>query len=164
MGFHWLTPEKNTPRLQYMKIGYGYERAEALFDSLGCERVYLDTPGTYRTERAAMFKPAALRLGDTLILLALGDLGRGFGLTKFQQMLEDRGISIEVYPVEKIEGLRGRPRKFDPDGNQDDLIRTLWRTPAYTLAYVLKRAGEIMGHDVARHQLSHRYKRRNGKR
>ena len=147
-----------------MRIGYGYERAELLFSRLDCERVLIDTAGTHRLERASLFKSGRLRKGDTLVLLALGDFGRGFGLAKFKQMLEDRGVSIEVCPPEKVEGMRGRPRKFNPDPNQDDQIRTLWHERAYTLAYVLKRSGEIMGHDVERHQLSHKYKRRNGKR
>ena len=54
--------------------------------------------------------------------------------------------------------------KFNPRPAQDDKISALYHNIAHTLAYVLKRAGEIMGHDVKRHQLSHRYKRRNGKR
>ena len=58
----------------------------------------------------------------------------------------------------------GRPPKFNPTRIQDDKIRALYYFIPHTLAYVLKRAGEIMGHDVKRHQLSHRYKRRNGKR
>ena len=108
-----------------MRIGYGYERAELLFSRLDCERVLIDTAGTHRLERASLFKSGRLRKGDTLVLLALGDFGRGFGLAKFKQMLEDRGVSIEVYPPEKVERLRGRPRKFNPDPSQEDQIRTL---------------------------------------
>ncbi len=146
-----------------MRIGYGYERAESLFSDLGCDSVLIDTPATHRAERAALFKSGRLRPGDTLVLLALGDFGRGFGLAKFQAMLSDRGATIEVCPPEKVDGRRGRPSKFEPDPNQDDQIRTLWRERAYTLDHVLRRAREIMGHDVKRHHLSHRYKRRNGK-
>ncbi len=145
-----------------MRIGYGYERPELLFNRLDCDRVLIDTSKTHRLERASLFAPGMLRAGDTLVLLALGDLGRGFGLSKFQAMLERHGVGIEICPPEKAEGMRGRPRKFNPDGNQDDQIRTLWRTPAYTLAYILKRASEIMGHDVRRHQISHRYGKREG--
>ena len=58
----------------------------------------------------------------------------------------------------------GRPPKFNPTRIQDDKIRALYYFIPHTLAYVLKRAGEIMGHDVKRHQLSHRYGRRNGER
>ncbi len=147
-----------------MRIAYGYERAESLFKDLDCDRVLLDTAKTHRMERASLFAPGMMRAGDTVVLLALGDLGRGFGLAKFQAMLEQHGVGIEVCPPEKVEGMRGRPSKFNPDPTQDDQIRTLWHTRAYTLAYVLKRAGEIMGHSVERHQLSHRYGRRNGKR
>ena len=147
-----------------MRIGYGYERAESLFDGLDVDRVLLDTAGTYRVERSALFKSGTLRAGDTLVLLALGDFGRGFGLAKFQAMLEDRNVTIEVCPPDVTPGKRGRPATFTPDSTQDDQIKALWHDRAYTLAYVLKRAGEIMGHDVARHQLAHRYKRRNGKR
>ena len=147
-----------------MRIGYGYERAESLFKDLGCEDVFIDTEKTHRTERAALFDSGRLREGDTLVLLALGDFGRGFGLAKFQAMLAERGVTIEVCPPEKVAGIRGAPSKFNPDPTQDDQIKTLWHSIPHTLAYVLKRAGEIMGHDVKRHQLSHRYGRRNGKR
>ncbi len=58
----------------------------------------------------------------------------------------------------------GRPPKFNPSPAQDDKISALYYFIPHTLAYVLKRSGEIMGHDVKRHQLSHRYGRRNGKR
>ncbi len=147
-----------------MRIGYGYERAESLFDGLDVERVLIDTAGTHRVERASLFDSGRLRPGDTLVLLALGDFGRGFGLTKFQQMVADRGATIEVCPPDVDRGKRGRPATFTPDSTQDDQISALWLNRAYTLNYVLKRAGEIMGYAVARHQLSHKYKRRNGKR
>ncbi len=147
-----------------MRIGYGYERAESLFKDLGCDGVLIDTSATHRTERAALFAPGRLRKGDTIVLLALGDLGQGFGLAKFQALLADIGVTIEVRPPEKAAGVRGRPATFTPDSTQDDQIRTLWNSIPHTLAYVLKRSGEIMGHDVKRHQLSHRYGRRNGKR
>ena len=147
-----------------MRIGYGYERAESLFKDLGCEEVLIDTAKTYRTERAALFASGRLRPGDVLVLLGLGDFGRGFGLAKFQAMLAERDVTIEVCPPSVEPAKRGRPTAFNPDGNQDDLMLALWRDRAYTLAYVLKRAGEIMGYAVARHQLSHRYGRRNGKR
>ncbi len=147
-----------------MRVGYGYERAESLFKDLGCEEVLIDTEKTHRTERASLFKLGRLRKYDTLVVLALGDFGRGFGLAKFRRLLDDLGVTIEVCPPEKIAGIRGRPATFTPDITQDDQIRTLWNSVPHTLAYVLKRAGEIMGHDVKRHQLSHRYGRRNGKR
>ena len=146
-----------------MRIGYGYERAESLFAGLDVDRVLIDTSRTFRTERAALFAPGMLRTGDTLVLLALGDFGRGFGLAKFQAMLADHGVTIDVCPPDVMPGKRGRPATFTPDSNQDDQMLTLWRDRAYTLAYVLRRAGEIMGYDVRRHQLSHRYGRRNGK-
>ena len=147
-----------------MRIGYGYERAESLFKDLDCDEILIDTEATHRVERASLFDSGKLRKYDTLVVLALGDFGRGFGLAKFRQMLDDLGVSIEVCPPLRVEATRGRPATFTPDSTQDDQIRTLWNSVPHTLAYVLKRAGEIMGHDVARHQLSHRYGRRNGKR
>ena len=147
-----------------MRLGYGYERAESLFKDLDCDEILIDTEATHRVERASLFDSGKIRSGDTLVLLALGDFGQGFGLAKFQAMLADIGATIEVIPPEKVAGIRGRPSTFNPDPTQDDQIKALWHSVPHTLAYVLKRAGEIMGHDVKRHQLSHRYKRRNGKR
>ncbi len=147
-----------------MRIGYGYERAETLFDDLGVDRVLIDTAQTHRVERASLFDSGRLRPGDTLVLLALGDFGRGFGLAKFQAKLAGLGVTIEVCPPDVTPGKRGRPATFTPDSTQDDQIRTLWHSTPHTLSYVLKRAGEVMGYDVKRHQLSHRYGRRNGKR
>ena len=68
---------------------------------------------------------------------------------------------------EKVEAIKQRRpgrSKFNPSHAKDEKIGALYHFIPHTLAYVLKRAGEIMGHDVARHQLSHRYGRRNGKR
>jgi len=143
-----------------MRIGYGYERAESLFSGLDVGRVLIDTNRTYRTERASLFTPGMMRPGDTVVLLALGDLGKGFGLTRFRAMLEAVGVELEICPPDVAHAKRGRPATFNPDDQQQDQIRTLWRDPAFTLAYVLKRTGEIMGYEVRRHQLSHRYGKR----
>lgn len=146
-----------------MKIGYAYERPESVFDGLGVDRVYIDTKRTERTERAHLFAPGVLRDGDTLVLRSRGDLGQGFGLAKFEQRLAEKGVSLEIVPIGRERGERGRPRKFTPDDAADAIIRPLWHNTAYTLAYVLRRARETMGHDVGRHQLRYRYGPRESK-
>lgn len=141
-----------------MKIGYGYRRTEKALRDAGAERVWIDL-SKERTERADMVS-AGLRAGDTLVLLSIRDLG---GSAKADAMwkenIEAMGVTVEVCePVDEQEARPvGRPKKFDPTPEQDDQIRKLWLCWHYTEAYKVRRVAEIMGHEVKRGVLFHRY-------
>jgi hypothetical protein len=143
-----------------MRIGYGYRRTPADFSGVNVEKVYIDHPGTDRAERSDMLR-YVLREGDTLVLLRRGDLGAGGEIPMIEQHLVGMDIAVEVADVAPVErGTPGRKPAFDPNTEQDKKIKRLWHDPRNTQKYVLDRASEIMGHEVKRHHLTHRYKAR----
>ena len=146
-----------------MRVGYGFGRTSEDFGRARVERVYLDTAFTDRSERTDMLK-IALRTGDTLVLLAMGDLGAGAGLRAIRRRLQDLGVTIEVLsPDEGEKRPPGRPAAYDPTPEQDERIRDLWYMDGvYTMKHVLQRAEEIYGNPVSRNQLDNRYGPRNG--
>lgn len=140
-----------------MKHFYGYQRSTADAPD-GCERVWLDDKTTGRQERDDMIK--AVRDGDTVALIAPGDLGHGRELSGLRALIEGKGVTIVVHEPEMIPAPRGRPRLFQPDHQQDKKIRTLYES-ALEMHHVLDRAREIMGGwPVQRHHLRARYGKR----
>ena len=143
-----------------MRIGYGFRRTPADFTDANVERVYIDHPGTDREERSDMLR-FALREGDTLVLLRRGDLGAGGEIPMIEQHLTDNEITLEISEAPAPESGKPGPKpKFDPSPEQDRKIKRLWHDPRNTQKYVLDRAAEIMGFEVKRHHLTHRYKAR----
>ena len=144
-----------------MRIGYGYKRAEADFAHANVQSIWIDHPGTERNERTWVLR-RALRRGYTLVLLSPGDLGAGGEIPMLRAELADRGVEIEICPADKLPAKRGPKPAFAPDPEQDAQISALWHSPDYSQAYVLRRASEIMGMEVRRWHLTHRYKARSG--
>lgn len=146
-----------------MRIGYGYGRVSEDFARAGVERLYLDTAFTDREERTSMLSQG-VRPGDTIVLLAHGDLGAGAGLRAIRRRLEGMDVTVELVTGEAA-GKRspGRPSQFEPTPEQDKQIRDLWYADGvYTMKHVLQRAGDIYGKPVTRYQLDNRYGPRNG--
>ena len=144
-----------------MRIGYGFNRASADFAKAKVEDLYIDTRDTDRGERADMLISGRLRRGDTLVLLAPGDLGRGAELRPLRILLAERGVTVEV----QIEDSRprGRPNEFEPDPDQNKRIRKLWYAiGVYQLKHVMRRVEQIYGGPVSRNQLDRRYGPRDG--
>ena len=144
-----------------MRVGYGKNRIEKEFAHADCDRIWIDGDHTDRRERSFMLGND-LRNGDTLVLLAKGDLGHGGELTIIYRALADRSIAVEVSKPPKADAKpRGRPRKFDPAPEADKEIAALWSDPLlYTPAYVMRRAEELTGAPVNRNALFHRYGKR----
>lgn len=65
---------------------------------------------------------------------------------------------------EKIGLGAGRPCDFAPSPDQERKIKRLWHDARNTQKYVLTRASEIVGMEVKRHHLTHRYGARIKKR
>ena len=144
-----------------MRIGYGLNRIEKEFADANCDQIWIDGQHTERQERSAMLA-TGLRNGDTLVLLARGDLGRGGELSIIYRALADRGIDVDVVKPfsEKPKRKPGRPG-FSPTPEQDAEIKKLWADPVlYTLAYVIRRVEQITGHTVDRNALYYRYGKR----
>jgi hypothetical protein len=151
-----------------MKLGYGYKRRIAELEAVGAERVYIDGDNTNRVERRYLFRD--LRKGDTLVLIAMGDLGAGKGLRNMRAELEDRGVDIVVAtpPEDDQEPVqRGRPSAWLPTPEEDDRLRSLWTDVSVDGGYVIDLACAAMGQDKkdrkSRERVRHRLLRRYGK-
>lgn len=139
-----------------MKIGYGYRRTEKDLHEIGAERVWIDT-SRERTECADMVKHG-LRGGDTLLLLSHNDLGGSSRAhARLRKVIEAMGVEIEIIEPDKPPAKMGRPRKFETTQDQDEAIAAIWYDEAYTEAYKVRRASEIMGREIKRHQLIYRF-------
>lgn len=144
-----------------MRVGYGINRSDRDFAKADVARLYIDTDRTERMERADLLQ-YGLRRGDTLVLLAAGDLGRGAELPAIRRILEERGVTTEIVQT-KPKRQPGRPPEFAPNDEQDRLIRGLWYSlGVFQMGHVLRRAEEIFGSPVSRNQLDHRYGPRDG--
>lgn len=133
------------------RIGYGFEDDPAQFAD--CHAVYIDTPRTERSARRELFADGVLREGDTLVVLRLSALGRGFDLQKFRRILAEMGCALAVEPVEREARQPGPAPAFRPDADLEAALRPLYHDPLYTLAHVRQRIRQRTGQDVDRHQL-----------
>ena len=139
-----------------MRIGYGYDVTPEAFAHAKVDKVYLDVPGSGRRERGALLETGRLRLGDVVVLLSPDALG-----PKAWAAVKGLGVGVETCPPAGPAKRPGAPLVFDPDHKQDSDIKALWLNPGFTLAYVLRRATEIMGKPVYRHHLTRAYKNRH---
>ena len=140
-----------------MRIGYGYKRNTRDFEKHEVDRVWLDTKSSERSERIAMMHLGLVE-GDTLVLLDVKDLGRPY--KPLVTAIEGQGVTIEAHDPVKAPNPRGAPLKFNPTPDQDKQIKAMWMDWAYEGSYVVRRASEIMGMEVKRHHLIHRYGKR----
>jgi len=119
-----------------MRIGYGFNRSEKEFKSAKVQRVWIDFDDTDRNERTTMLV-GGIRPGDTIVLLAPGDLGRGGELPMLRKDLKGRGVAIEVIDVGAETRMPvGRPSKFTPTGDQETDLRSKWHDVRYSGRYV----------------------------
>lgn len=142
-----------------MIIGYGYPEDKAFLAAQGCEKVYIDFPSGDRSERGKMLRPGAIREGDTLVMTHSGRIGRGRAIPVLTAKIESMGVTVDIREPEMVNGVPGRKPIFNPDPKQDARIRKLWHS-AYNTDHVVEEAGRIMGWEVKRHHLTHKYKAR----
>lgn len=136
-----------------MKIGYGYNRDPYALRQAGAERVWIDTKGSNRMERADLFA-AGLRRGSTLILLSRSDLGVGKEIHRFEALAEQIGATIEIHEPQKPSRLKPGPAPaFQPTPEQRARIAHYWHGP-FKASEALRQASKIMGREVNRNQLN----------
>lgn len=140
-------------------IGYGWCRTEDDLLAAGADLVFIDY-GKERPQRADMLRPGVMRPGDVLILLAESDLGRGRELAKQRELLAERGVRIDVKADKSPAGNPGRPAKLSPSEDQDAALAALWADETRNPAYKVRKASEIMGHEVTYAQMYYRYETR----
>lgn len=142
--------------IERMKIAYLYNRPKSVADSWDVDKVFIDAAGTMRLEREDMINNGGLRAGDTLVLAALSDLGRGAEAKSLSGLIERKGVSIEVSPLEpkKAKKKAGRAPHLRPTPEQQRQICALWSS-AIEQGHVLDRAASVMGVDtVTRNQMN----------
>ena len=135
-----------------MKFGYGINRTIAKLEAVGAERCYIDHDGSRRTERNQLF--ADMRKGDTVILLARGDLGRGREIERLEALIADAGAKVEA--KEPPDGARKPPGPkptFNPTPEQKRRVQHYWQGPLQRQE-ALRQIAEIMGMPVSDGQLN----------
>lgn len=152
------------------RIGYGFNRTARAFEAAGVDDAFIDTDRTGRGERQLMFR-VGLRRGDTLVLLALGDLGAGKGLRNLRAELEAKGVTVEVHkPAPAEPKPMGRPSAAGLDDETWERLRVMWTDPATDGAYLLTQGCKAMGlnptkqadRDKARYRMYRRFKVKRG--
>ncbi len=143
---------RNAAHTSQMKIAYTYNRPVSEGEDMGGERIFADWSGTNRAELGLMMDNGGLREGDTLLLRAESDLGRGQEAKRHAKHIAKMGVTIVIIPVDKPIKQTGRPPRFKPTNEQKAHLCALWYSPA-PVDHVLRRASEIMGQEVKRDKL-----------
>ena len=139
-----------------MKVAYLYDRPKAVADAWEPDQVFIDAPGTSRLEREDMINKGGLRAGDTLLLAALSDLGRGAEARSLADLIGRKGVAVKVMPLapKLAKKKPGRAPHLRPTPEQQRQICALWSS-ALEQAHVLDRAAQIMAVDaVTRNQMN----------
>jgi|GEM_PF-2230647 len=132
-----------------MKIAYLYNRPKSAASEWNAGKVFIDAPGTMRLEREDMINNGGLRAGDTLVLAAMSDLGKGAEAKSLAGLIARMGVAVEVSPLDAKRAKKkpGRAPHLKPSDDQQRQICGLWHS-AIEQAHVLQRAATVMGVDV----------------
>lgn len=136
-----------------MKIAYLYNRPVSEGVAMGADKTFADYKGTSRRELIDLLDSGGLRDGDTLLMRAIGDLGKGQESARMQRRVADIGATLEVVPSNDAPRVQGRPPRLSPTDDQKQHLCALWYSPA-PVDHVLGRAGGIMGAKVTRNQMN----------
>lgn len=130
---------------------------------MGAERVFADWSGTDRAELRRMIEAKGIREGDTLVVRAVGDLGKGAESKRIQKAVAALGATIEVVPADKVVKLNGRPPRIERTPELIGAVCPLWYSPG-TQAHVLGRVKDITGRELTRHNMNYLCGPRDGSR
>lgn len=145
-----------------MKIAYLYERPVSEGEAMGAERTFADYAKTQRLELRDLIDGGGLVEGDTLLLRAKSDLGKGKGAERHVAKIEAMGVEIVILPTKADVRLKGRPARAEIASMDDfDLICGLWYSPA-PVDHALSRASAKVGKDVDRNWINARCGPRDG--
>jgi hypothetical protein len=145
-----------------MKIAYLYERPVSEGEAMGADKTFADFAKTRRLELTDLIDGGGLVSGDTLLLRAKSDLGKGREAERHIAKIEGMGVEIVVLPTKADVRLKGRPqRAVIADLAQFDLICGLWYSPA-PVDHVIARASDKVGAKVDRNWMNARCGVRNG--
>lgn len=134
-----------------MRIGYGYNRSDRDFAKQSCDRLFLDTALTNRSERADMLYALGLRPGDVVVVYFERDLGRGRELAAIRKVIEDAGATVETFGVangtkKAAAGTRGMPYEAAV------MAQPWWHSPGIGIDWINSKLVEKGFGPYARHQ------------
>lgn len=145
-----------------MKIAYLYERPVSEGKAMGAEKTFADFAKTRRLELTDLIDGGGLVSGDTLLLRAKSDLGKGREAERHIAKIEGMGVEIVVLPIKADVRLRGRPERAEiATMDQFDLICGLWYSPTPP-DHVEARASKAVGVKVDRNWINPRCGPRSG--
>lgn len=143
------------------KVAYGVNRSDKDFRNLGVPvgKIFIDNRQTGEEEKRALF--AALREGVVVVVLSMGDLGKGAGAKRFKDAILKTGATIEGPddrddPLPKKAGRRGIG--FTPE--QVDWACAMWLDPLRSENSVLIRVKDETGIEANRHQMNYLCRRK----
>lgn len=133
-----------------MKIAYLYERPVSEGEAMGADQTLVDYAKTNRGELNTILHGGAVRRGDTVLLRAKSDLGRGKQADRHIAELEAMDVHVEVLPVSNEVRVKGRPERAEIGSiDQFDHACSLWYSPAPE-GHAVSRISSIVGQDVDR--------------
>ena len=145
-----------------MKIAYLYERPVSEGEAMGAEKTFVDFAKTQRLELTDLIERGGLVAGDTLLLRAKSDLGKGREAERHISKIEGMGVEIVILPTKAEVRIKGRPaRAVIADLDQFDLICGLWFSPV-PVEHAIDRASEKVGVKVDRNWMNARCGPRSG--
>lgn len=145
-----------------MKIAYLYERPISEGAEMGAEKTFADFAKTLRIELGDLIDGGGLVAGDTLLLRAKSDLGKGREAERHIAKIEGMGVEIVVLPTKADVRLKGRPPRAEiADMRTFDLICGLWYSPA-PVDHAIARTSDKVGTSVDRNWINNKCGPRSG--
>lgn len=145
-----------------MKIAYLYERPVSEGEAMGAEKTFADFAKTQRLELTDLIDGGGLVSGDTLLLRAKSDLGKGKAAERHIAKVKGMGVDVIILPADVEVRTKGRPSRASiPDLPTFDLICGLWYSPA-PVDHAVARASDKVGRKVDRNWMNARCGPRSG--
>lgn len=125
------------------RVAYGFKRSDKDFDHVKYDALFLDDAVTRRADWHDMISNGLLE-GDTLIVLAEGDMGQGKGLLSIKASLARHNVTLEVagLPVKPAKARR-RGKHWKPTDEVRAKVCHYWQNPLYSRDYVRNKANEL---------------------
>jgi len=128
-----------------MNVFYGYNVHQDAAAGLDCERFYIDTPKTGRSELEEMIE-LGLVPGDTVVLLRDAHIPK----TMTARAAVEAVATIKVVEPAKDPRKPGPAPEFTPTGDTRERLEAIWLNKGYTTKGALARMSEVYGKPVKR--------------
>ena len=132
-----------------------FAQADIAHSADGVPRLFLDDSKSNRADLVAMLS-TGIRKGHTVVVLALGDLGKGFAIATTKKAIADAGASLDVIEAPTPEPRKRGPKpRFAPTPEQRAELVRYWHNPTfYPGPYALGKCRKVMGDWLQRYHLN----------